>query len=76
MVQTELGTPVEAGWLVSGNIETSGGSGTTDLSIPLSGPEGSGTLFLEAEKSAGEWRFSYITLDLDEGGEIDLLQKD
>ena len=39
-----LGEPIEAGWLMSGSIETSGSSGTASFSIPVSGPKGSGTL--------------------------------
>jgi hypothetical protein len=53
-----LGTPIEIGWWVSGSINTSGPSGSAELEVPLSGPKGSGTLYLKATKQAGEWTFS------------------
>ncbi len=55
-----IGEPIEPGWWVSGNTETSGGKGSTDLMIPVSGPNGRMTIYVEAQKSAGAW--SYETL--------------
>ena len=34
-----LGTPIKDGWFPSGNIESSGSTGESDLAIPVSGPE-------------------------------------
>ena len=51
-VIAELGEPVEAGWYVTGNISTSGPNGNADLSIPIHGPNKSGTLHVIALKSA------------------------
>src|SRR5262245_34596948 len=59
-VQEALGTPVEAGWLVSGSINISGSSGNADLTIPISGPKGSGTLYVVATKSSNRWRYSTL----------------
>lgn len=50
-VIAELGEPVEAGWYVTGNISTSGQNGNADLSIPIYGPNKSGTLHVIALKS-------------------------
>jgi hypothetical protein len=33
-----LGSPIEEGWFVMGNINISGSSGEADLAIPVSGP--------------------------------------
>ena len=55
-----IGEPIEPGWWVSGSTETSGGKGSTDLMIPVSGPNGRMTIYVEAQKSAGAW--SYETL--------------
>ncbi len=73
-VQAVLGTPIEEGFLVSGNIRLSGSSGQADLTIPISGPKGAATLYVEAEKSAGKWVFSTLVV-APEGSEtkIDLL---
>ena len=61
-VQEALGTPVEAGLFMSGSINTNGGSGDADISIPISGPNGKGTVYAIATKSAGTW--SYSTLEV------------
>lgn len=69
-----LGTPIKDGWFPSGNIETSGSTGESDLAIPVSGPSGSGTLYVRATKSLGDWRFTMLVLQVKGSGErIDLL---
>ena len=69
-----LGAPIEEGLLVMGNINLSGSSGEADLTIPLSGPKGNGTLYVVARKSAGQWTFSQLVLVVSESGDrIDLL---
>lgn len=60
-----LGEPIEAGWLVSGNISIDGTSGKADLAIPLEGPRGSGTLYVVADKVAGQWEFERMEVELD-----------
>lgn len=72
-VQDALGEPIEAGWMVSGSVNVSGGSGEADLSVPLEGSKGEGTLYLEADKSAGSWDFEVAKVQV-EGGTIDLLE--
>lgn len=69
-----LGTPIEPGWLVTGNISVNGPSGNAELGIPLKGTKAKGTIFLEAKKSAGQWTFSLLQVKV-EGREelIDLL---
>jgi len=59
-VRQALGQPIEAGYFVSGQISTGGGSGDADLSIPLSGPDGSGTLTVEASHTGGPWQFQTL----------------
>jgi hypothetical protein len=49
-----LGSPVEDGIFFSGEMNVSGGSGTADMAVPLSGPAGSGTLYINANKSWGK----------------------
>lgn len=68
-----LGTPIEVGWWVSGSINTSGPSGSAELEVPLSGPKGSGTLYLKAIKQAGEWTFSVLVVELEDKRRVDLL---
>ena len=73
-VAAALGQPIEEGWFVSGSFDESGGSGQAQFSIPVSGPKGAGTLHVEARKSAGEWRYSTLVLEVGGSGKrVDLL---
>lgn len=73
-VVAALGEPVEPGFLVSGSVEVSGPVGQADLSIPLSGPQASGTLYVTAVKEAGEWQFTRLEVAVEGSAErIDLL---
>ena len=69
-----LGEPIEAGFFVSGSIETSGASGKADLSIPISGPKGSATIYVTASKTAGKWEYSTLEVAKN-GARIDLRSK-
>ncbi len=51
----ELGEPIEPGWLISGNISVNDSSGKADISIPVSGPKKSGTVYVVATKKMGKW---------------------
>lgn len=74
-VAAVLGAPIEVGWLIGGSMNTATeGSGSADLTIPLSGPKGRGRLRLTANQSGGEWEFSSLTFTISDAGEtIDLL---
>ena len=73
-VQEALGSPIEEGLLVMGNINVNGSSGHADLAIPVSGPQGSGTIYVVASKSAGQWAVLKLVVDIKATNErIDLL---
>lgn len=73
-VAEALGSPLEAGLFVSGNVHVTGPSGSAALAIPVSGPKGKGTIHVEATKSAGEWRYGTLLVRVKGSGEaIDLL---
>jgi hypothetical protein len=73
-VQAALGAPIEAGWMMSGQIEVSGPSGEADLSYSVAGPKGSATVYVDADKAAGEWTYNTLAVQIDETGErIDLM---
>lgn len=59
-VVAALGEPIEPGWFPGGSIEVSGSAGRADLSIPISGPNGSGTIYAVAYKEAGQWLFNRL----------------
>jgi len=69
-----LGEPIEPGMLASGSINMEGSSGEASLSIPISGPEGAATIYVEGTKTAGRWEFSLMEVEIQATGErIDLL---
>ena len=71
-----LGNPVEPGWMISGNINTSDSGGQAEFSVPLKGPDGEGKLYIKAVKEAGEWSFVYAEVKVEGRAErIDLLQE-
>lgn len=71
-----LGAPISEGWFVSGNTNVNGGSGTADLSIPISGPKSKATIYAVATKSAGTWVYSTLAVQVEKTGERIELEKD
>ncbi|MDQ6912101.1 MAG: cytochrome c oxidase assembly factor 1 family protein [Verrucomicrobiota bacterium] len=63
-VVAALGTPIKDGLFVSGNTHADGASGEANLSIPISGPKGSGTVYVVATKVAGRWNYSTIEAEI------------
>ena len=75
VVAERLGTPLETGWFMSGNVNVTGSSGHADMEIPVHGSKGKGTIYLVADKSAGLWSFSTLQVAFaDNEARIDLLQ--
>lgn len=74
-VTRAMGVPVEEGFFVFGSIHVNGPLGEADMAIPISGPRASGTIYVEAKKSAGLWQFTVLEVAI-EGFEsrIDLLE--
>ena len=73
-VVAALGEPITEGWFVSGNFEETGASGQASFAIPVSGPKGGGTIYVEAKKVAGQWRYDVMVVELDANAtRIDLL---
>ena len=69
-----LGSPVTEGFLVSGNTNVNGASGEANLSIPISGPNGKGTIYAVASKSLGRWSYSGLVVEIGKSHQrIDLL---
>lgn len=72
-ITARLGTPIEAGWLISGNVSIKNENGEAHLSIPIHGPRGGATLYLDAFQKNNNW--SYTRLEVEGGGPpIDLLK--
>jgi Cytochrome oxidase complex assembly protein 1 len=75
-VVRELGEPIQAGWWVSGSINVSGPSGSADFETPLQGPSGRGTLYVTAEKKAGQWHYTVLEVAVEGKSERINLLKD
>jgi len=65
-VQQLLGTPIDEGLFVTGNIETSNDKGNADLTIPVSGPNGSAVIRVVAMRSDGRWKYVLMEVDSSE----------
>jgi hypothetical protein len=74
-VVSALGSPITDGWFVSGKTNVSGTSGQADMTVPISGPKGKGTIYFVASKFAGQWTFSKLMVEIGATGQrIDLIE--
>jgi hypothetical protein len=68
-----LGSPIEPGYFVTGTIHVSGPTGLAELAIPISGPQGRATIYVEAAKRLGEWNFDHLIVQIERtGARLDL----
>jgi hypothetical protein len=73
-VREQIGEPLKPAWLISGQLNVSGSTGNANLSIPISGPRGKGTIRAVATKTGAVWRFTYLQFNVDgHPASIDLL---
>jgi len=59
-VTNTLGVPLEPGWMMGGSITESSIEGSAELSIPVKGPKGKGSLDVQAKKLNGNWRIDSL----------------
>jgi len=61
-VVSAIGEPIEIGWLVNGSIKGAGVGSKVEVNIPLSGPNGSGTLVAQGfRETEQKWNFSVLS---------------
>ena len=73
-VLAQLGEPIETGRWLTGSMNFIAPSGRADLAIPIHGPRGQATLYLRAEKMAGEWQYEILEVAIaGQEGHIKLL---
>ena len=74
VVREQLGTPLQRGWLTTGNLETANGSSSAELQIPIEGPKGSGRIEVNGYQRGSEpWVFTVLDVLIDSTSErIDL----
>ncbi|MEW5743343.1 MAG: cytochrome c oxidase assembly factor Coa1 family protein [Myxococcota bacterium] len=73
-VTAALGSPITPGGMLQGEVKDSGGTGTASLKVPIEGPKGKGTLYVEATKSGADWKFTSLTADVG-GKSVNLLDQ-
>jgi hypothetical protein len=72
-VANEIGTPIDDGFIFTGSINVRGRSGKADLAIPIHGPKGKATIYVDARKADGEWHFDHLIVQVSQTGHrIDL----
>lgn len=67
-----IGTPIEEGFLVRGKFSVSNGSGSAEISIPVSGPKGRGKVHVSGVKERGTWRYTELVFESHHGEWVDL----
>jgi hypothetical protein len=69
-----LGTPMETGIWVSGNVKIENSSGSADFEFPLSGPKGEARVHAVATLDTSGWQYTVLTVSPKNGPPIDLLK--
>jgi hypothetical protein len=73
-VREAIGEPIRPAWLVSGQLNVTGSTGSANLLIPISGSRGKGSIRAVASKSGGVWRFTDLRVNIaGRSDSIDLL---
>ena len=72
-INETLGEPIELGWYVTGSVTYQALFGDADVSAPIGGPKGQGSLTVSARRTNGIWEFMALTVTVD-GGRVIRLQ--
>ncbi|MES2183389.1 MAG: cytochrome c oxidase assembly factor Coa1 family protein [Pseudomonadota bacterium] len=71
-----IGTPVKTGF-PSGSFDEQGAGGSASFSYTVTGPQGKGTVYVEASRDMGQWQIDRMALEEDgTGRRIDLSPQD
>ena len=69
-----IGKPVSTG-MPMGEIQVNGPNGSANISFSVEGPNGKGTVYVQATKSLGQWKLDQLILEQDgTGRRLDLNQ--
>ena|SRR5689334_6160466 len=73
-VQSALGTPIDAGFWVSGSVHIDAErGGTADIKFPISGPKGKAEVHAIAARTARTWEFTTLDVMPDHGPPINVM---
>jgi hypothetical protein len=65
-----LGEPITPGSVTSGSVKYVNGDASASLEVPLTGPKGSGTLCIEADRKQDQWKFTTLEVEINNGNVI------
>ncbi len=71
-VVAALGSPVEAGWIVTGNVHVDTNGGNAEINFPVSGPKQKAKVHAVATVENGQWKYTILTVQPQSGPLIDL----
>lgn len=74
-ITNTLGSPILKDGMIQGSYNNSNGIKTADMKIPVSGPKGSGTLFVKATGEDDNWTYNEIRVEIKDDESIDLLHE-
>lgn len=69
-----LGTPIEPGWWVSGNVNVDANGGNADFVFPIHGPKGEARVHAIATRDTSGWHYRELVVSPTNGPPIDLLK--
>jgi hypothetical protein len=69
-----LGTPIESGIWVMGNVNVDTNGGNADFEFPISGPKSPAKVHAIATRDTSGWHYSLLTVTPRSGPPIDLLK--
>ena len=69
-----LGQPIKTGWMVSGSVNISNGSGNANLGFSISGPKGEAQVNAVATREFDRWNFTTLKVKPSGGSVIDVLR--
>jgi hypothetical protein len=69
-----LGSPMETGIWVSGNVNVDANGGNADFVFPIHGPKGEARVHAVATRDISGWHYSLLTVTPRNGVPIDLLK--
>ncbi len=76
-ITSSLGSPIETGYIILGEVNSTGPAGYATLQIPIHGPNGRGTIYVEANEHLGVWKLTGLIVEINQSGRrVDLLPPD
>ena len=67
-----LGSPIEAGFLVTGHFNVNSDGGNAEFNFPISGPKEKAKVHAVATLENAQWKYETLTVTPENGARIDL----